>query len=127
VHQVILLSYFCPQESRTSLKNSRCAEFWVVDVYKDGLYEISVRRWPEEVDIPIYEAPEKGVVFKPTHVRLKIAEFDMTKPIQEGDKAAVFEIPLKKGLSRLQAWFIDGRENGFVNGAFYVYVKRPDL
>jgi len=65
VHHVILLSYFCPQESRKSLKNSRCAEFWVVDVYKDGLYEISVRRWPEEADIPINEAPEKGWSLSP--------------------------------------------------------------
>ena len=67
------------------------------------------------------------MVFKPTHARLKIAEFDMTKPIYDGDKAAVFQIPLKKELSRLQAWLVDGRKNGYVNGAYYVYVKRLDL
>jgi arylsulfatase A-like enzyme len=111
-------------DQRHVLQNSRCDGFWVVDICQEGLYEISVRRWPEEANIPIYEAPEKGVVFRPTHARLKIAEFDMIKPIQEGDKAAIFQIPLRKGLTRLQAWFVDGRENGFVNGAFYVYVKR---
>jgi len=51
----------------------------------------------------------------------------MTKPIYDGDKAAVFQIPLKKELSRLQAWLVDGRKNGYVNGAYYVYVKRLDL
>jgi arylsulfatase A-like enzyme len=114
-------------DQRHVLKNSRCDGFWVVEVCKDGLYEISVRRWPEEADIPINEAPENGVVFKPTHARLKIAEFDLTKPVYDGDKAAIFQIPLKKGMTRLQSWLIDDRENGFVNGAFYVYIKRLSL
>ena len=114
-------------DQRHVLKNSRCDGFWVVDVCKDGLYEISVCRWPEEAGLPINEAPENGIVFKPTHARLKIAEFDLTKPVYDGDKAAVFQIPLKKGLTRLQSWFIDGTENGLVNGAFYVYVRRLGL
>ncbi|MBC7363215.1 MAG: arylsulfatase [Candidatus Aminicenantes bacterium] len=111
-------------DQRHVLKNSRCDGFWVIDVCKDGVYEISVRRWPEEANLPICEAPENGVVFKPTHVRLKVAEFDVTKPVQKGDKAVIFQLPLKKGLTRLQSWFIDDRENGFVNGAFYVYIKQ---
>jgi hypothetical protein len=51
---------FAHKKVGRALKIRAVLRFWVVDVYKEGLYEISVRRWPEEVNIPIYEAPEKG-------------------------------------------------------------------
>jgi len=105
------------------LRNSRCDGFWAVEVSQEGLYDISLRRWPEEADIPIAGAPKGGNAINPTHARLKIAEFDLTEPVREGDKAVVFRTSLKKGLTRLQGWFVDGRENGESNGAFYIYVK----
>ena len=106
------------------LRNSRCDGFWAVGVSQDGLYEISLRRWPEEAAIPISGAPAAGSAINPTQARLKIAEYDLTELVHEGDQAVVFRVPLKKGLTRLQGWFVDSRENGMSNGAFYVYIKR---
>ena len=104
--------------------NRRCDGFWTIEVARDGLYEISVCRWPLESDLPIRDNPKDAKVFKPNHARLKIEDVDMTLPIREGDKAATFSVRLAKQRTRLQAWLINDIENGETNGAFYVYVKR---
>ena len=105
-------------------RNSRLDGFWTVDVARDGLYEISVCRWPLEAGIPIRDTPEGAEVFKPTHARLKIKNIDMTMPIRDDDKAAMFVVRLAKGRTRLQAWLVNDIDNGETNGAFYVYVRR---
>jgi len=110
-------------DQRHVFRNSRCDGFWVVEVSREGYYDISVRRWPEETDLPISAAPQGGVAIKPTHARLKIADFDLIKPVDTLDKAITFRVPLRTGKTWLQAWLIDGRENGESNGAFYVYIN----
>jgi arylsulfatase A-like enzyme len=104
-------------------RNAKCDGYWTVEVARDATYEISVRRWPAEAGIPIREAPEGAKVFKPTHARLKIADFDATIPVGVKDAAAVFTVQLTRGRTRLQAWLIDDIENGETNGAFYVDVR----
>jgi len=109
-------------DQRHVLRNSRCDGFWVLDVIRDGYYDISVRRWPEETDIPICGAPKGGIEKLWTQARLKIADIDVIKPITKTDKAVTFRIPLRKDITLMQAWLVDGRENGETNGAFYVYI-----
>jgi len=98
--------------------------FWAVEVAQDGEYEISLRRWPAEVDAPITAAIEGGKAIAAKTARLKIADFDQTKPIAKGASAVNFRTRLKAGKTRLQSWLID--ENGESRGAYYVYVKRLD-
>jgi len=104
--------------------NTKCDGFWTVEVAREGMYEIGVRRWPEEAGIPIRQVPEGAKAFRPTHARLKVGDIDQTLPVRDGDKAAVFSVRLAKQRTRMQAWLIDDIENGETNGAFYVDVRR---
>ncbi len=103
--------------------------FWAVEVARDGTYEFSVRRWPEEVNRPI-TAPisihetEPDEILMVTDVRLKIADYDETKPIPPDAVDVKFRVNLKAGKTRCQAWFVDGLGEGRTYGAYYVYVTR---
>jgi len=105
-------------------RNSPCDGFWAVNFVREGLYEIRLMRWPEEADIPILETPEGATKMRVTHARLKVAGFDATKSVRPKDRSVNFRVSVPKGKTRLQAWFINDRENGKTNSAFYVYVKR---
>jgi len=98
--------------------------FWAVEVARDGEYEISLRRWPEEVDAPVTAAIPDGKAISATTARLKIADVDVTKPIPKDAPAVKFNVQLKAGKTRLQSWFAD--EQGETRGAYYVYVNRLD-
>lgn len=107
--------------------------FWAVEVARDGEYEISLRRWPEEVDAPITAAIPDGKAISATTARLKIADVDVTKPIPQNATAVKFKVKLKAGKTRLQSWFIPPHrgagfmdEQGESRGAYYVYAKRLD-
>ncbi|HUU37139.1 MAG TPA: arylsulfatase [Candidatus Desulfaltia sp.] len=105
-------------------RNTPHSGFWAVDFKREGRYRIRVMRWPEESGIPILDTPEGATEMQATHARLKVADFDETLPIGDKDRAVEFEVTVKKGRTRLQAWLIDCRSNGRVNSAFYVYVKK---
>jgi len=107
-------------------RNAKCDGFWTVEVARDATYEFAVRRWPAEAGLPIREAPEGGKVFKATHARLKVGDFDATLPVGEKDAAVTFTVPLVRRRTRLQAWLVNDIENGETNGAFYVDVRRRD-
>ena len=96
--------------------------FWAVEVARAGRYEISLRRWPREIDMPITGSIENGKALPIQKARLKIADFDQTRPIPKDAKAATFTLKLLPGKTRLQSWFIDDGGNSF--GAYYVYIKR---
>jgi arylsulfatase A-like enzyme len=97
--------------------------FWAVEVARNGQYEISLRRWPREVDQPITAAIPGGKAIAATTARLKIASVDLTQPIPPDATDAVFRIPLQAGKTTLQTWLID-QESGQSRGAYYAYVKR---
>lgn len=111
-------------DQRHVLNNARCDGFWVIEIFEDALYRVGLRRWPKELDMPICDAPEGGKIFKPTLARLKIENFDSIKPINQYDKEISFQVNLKKGITWMQAWFINDKENGETNGVFYVYINR---
>ena len=107
--------------------------WWPVEVACDGRYRIELRRWPRDADVPIIGSvpavhepfcdplPE-GRAYPITKARLSVQGFDQTIDVGEGDKAAVFETPLKKGQTKLQSWFtFDGHQT---IGAYYVYIEK---
>jgi len=97
--------------------------FWAVEVERDGTYEFSLRRWPEELGEPITAAIPDGKAIAATEARLKIADVDVTKPIPEGAVAVTFQVQLQAGKTRLETWFTDD-EKGESRGAYYVYAER---
>ncbi|MBI5685499.1 MAG: arylsulfatase [Verrucomicrobia bacterium] len=106
---------------------------WNIRVTRDGVYRISLRRWPHEAKAPLTAAvpaykcvdgsfPE-GKALPIGKARVRLGGFDATTPVGATDKEAVFEARLKAGKTQLQTWFYDaqGRE---LCGAFYVEVLR---
>jgi arylsulfatase A-like enzyme len=112
-----------PAWSQGAVRSGSAANgFWAVEVARDGTYEFALRRWPIEVDKPINVAIPGGKAINATKARLKIADVDTTKPVSKDERAAVFQVRLKAGKTRLETWFID--DKGASRGAYYVYVQR---
>jgi len=97
---------------------SRANGFWAVQVEREGEYEITLRRWPREANLPMHHGPG----LKAVKARLTIGRIDQTLLV-DGDAVSVtFKVRLKAGKTRLQTWLID--EQGNTCGAYYAYVKR---
>jgi hypothetical protein len=105
---------------------------WHVLVEREGKYEISLRRWPVEADLPIAAAApaykgelisfKAGKALPITKARLKVANLDESEAVGKDDKQASFTMHLPAGKTTLQTWFYDqqGKE---LCGAFYTYVR----
>jgi hypothetical protein len=108
-------------------EGERADGFWAVNVETGGEYEFVLRRWPAGVDLPlefkIYDGDEFWIR-KATHARLKVAGFDESQPVIDGVNEVKFNVNLNPGSTRVQAWFIDGLDDGHTFGAYYVYVKK---
>jgi len=119
-------------------KGRKISAKWNLQVEKEGDYEIELRRWPVEADLPIRAAaapgklhdtlcygPETiaGVAMPIARARLKIGDIDESKNVQDADKSIIFTQRLKPGRVCLQTWFYaaSGNELGC---AYSVYVKR---
>jgi arylsulfatase A-like enzyme len=106
---------------------------WNLVVEREGEYELSLRRWPKEAAAPIvssvpeYQAVDgtypAGVALPVAKARLRVADFDQTKPVQPGDQAVAYTVNLKAGRTQLQTWLCDA-EGKEICGAYYVYVLR---
>ena len=119
----------CLQVRRGDRRNG----LWHIHVERPGDYEISLRRWPESVDVAICEGlpPHEGeigsypagVALPVARARLRIGEQDLDKPVGNQDKAAAFRLRLPQGRTDLKTWFYDkaGEE---ICGAYYVIAHR---
>jgi hypothetical protein len=114
--------------------------FWDVEFVEAGHYEFTLRRWPEELDLPIGAAvPEPEMdplkynaslnfyglpsgVIRATKARMKIGSFDDTVPVEADARSVVFRLTFPKGQFRLQTWLTDAAGKSW--GAYYVYVER---
>jgi arylsulfatase len=106
---------------------------WNVEIAKAGNYEITLRRWPAEADaliragLPAVKHADgefpAGAALPAATARLRVAEFDATRPVGAEDRAVAFAVKLSAGRSKLQTWFADadGKE---IAGAYYVTVRR---
>lgn len=106
---------------------------WHVEVAAAGDYEITLSRWPLEADLPMaapappHQGPDgtyaAGVALPVVRGRLKVGEFDETKPVSATDKSLTFEVPLAAGRTQLQTWLTDA-DGQTLCGAYYVQVRR---
>jgi arylsulfatase A-like enzyme len=106
---------------------------WMVNINRAGRYRFQLRRWPQELDLPI-ESPyasripnmEKtpGVAISAERARLNIGNIDVAKPLQPRDKYVEFVVSLSSGPAELKTTFY-GRD-GTERGAYYVYIERLD-
>jgi arylsulfatase A-like enzyme len=97
--------------------------FWLVEIAQDGIYEFTLRRWPQEINTPIIAAIDGGKALSATNARIRIGNIENTEKISAGATNVTFRISLVKGKSQLQTWFVDELTNKSF-GAYYVTVKR---
>jgi arylsulfatase B len=126
---------------------------WSLHVEDEGMYDVELRRWPEEADVSITQpAPEytpvdttflaaprpedpatvwawiagsypEGRALPVSQARLQINDVDLSCPVGPGDRAARFTLHLPRGDATLRTWFYD--ECGqHLCGAFYVHLAR---
>jgi len=95
--------------------------FWAIRVVREGTYRFTLRRWPQETGLAI-DAAGPGKAINPKAARLKIGDFDETRPVAASDKGAVFEATLRADDTTMQTWFTE--PDGTTRGAYYVHVKR---
>jgi len=96
--------------------------YWTLRVAQACKYEISLRRWPTEVDAPM-TGPLPGCrAITANTARLRIGTFDEQKPVTAATRAMTFEVSLPAGSTRLQTW-LTGKD-GESRGAYYVSVRR---
>ncbi len=108
---------------------------WAVEVEQAGHFRFSLRRWPEELDLPIIAIPQaenlainkrhgvsgKHILLKATKANLKIADKSLTRAVSKFDREIVFELELSPFTGWLSATFEDAE--GETQGAYYVYVE----
>ncbi len=110
--------------------------FWNVKVVEDGLYEISVRRWPRETGLSIDSSLAPGApvpgdkafratpgkAFQATLAQIEIAGQKMELPVEPGAKEVTFKMHLNPGTTTLSGRFFDA-EGGWI-GTYYAYVEK---
>lgn len=96
---------------------------WVVFVEQDGDYEITLRRWPAELDLPL-TAAEQGKAFPIARAKLTIAGQEVSTAAAPDAKSVTLRVKLKGGVkTELRAWFqdADGKD---LCGAYYATVSK---
>ena len=97
---------------------------WEIMVDKSGEYEITLRRWPFDVDTTLdgkFDPPSKAFPITLASIRMG-SELKEAK-VAPGATEAVLRMNLVPGQGKLQAWFSDSK-NVPICGAFYVKVNR---
>ncbi len=99
---------------------------WNVNVMRSGEYEVSLSRWPREVDKPLTDAYDvDGRALPIARGVLTIAGQELATKAAAGSSFLTFRLRLPEGPTQLCGWFQD--ENGQdLCGAFYAQVRRLD-
>ncbi|MFP6574303.1 MAG: N-acetylgalactosamine-6-sulfatase, partial [Pirellulaceae bacterium] len=86
--------------------------YWQIDVQQEGSYEVTLRRWPEQLDQSI----------EATAARIQVGKVSAQQELEAGSTHASFKLDLPAGPTRLQGWLTlpDGKERG----AYFVSIRR---
>ncbi|MEM9368576.1 MAG: sulfatase-like hydrolase/transferase [Planctomycetota bacterium] len=111
------------------LSASTAHGYWNVDVDREGVYEIELRRWPKESNKALTEgwAEGPGGVARSARpisaANLQIAGGNYTLDSSPSDLHARFRIALPAGKTRLSTQFLDKQDRSLCS-AIYVYLRR---
>jgi arylsulfatase len=98
---------------------------WHVDIAAPGTYEIALRRWPREIDLPLAaarDAKSKALPVAAATVAIQ-GKTKSAKAAAKNAKEIVLQVALEPGRTTMQAWFQDA-DGVDLAGAFYAYVRR---
>ncbi|WP_083139766.1 arylsulfatase [Polaribacter reichenbachii] len=114
-----------PEQVAVGVKNTNNTH--ALEVEKEGVYQISCRRWPKECPGPILGIPEENPknlynykTISPKKVRIHIANQILEKDIYPTENEVLFTVNLEKGKTFLVNDFIEGDKK---YGVYYTYVK----
>ncbi|MBM83081.1 MAG: N-acetylgalactosamine-4-sulfatase [Planctomycetaceae bacterium] len=121
---------------RRAVTGARNTGFWNVKVVEAGDYEIRLRRWPEEADLPINASLKPGTdvpgvkafrtapgqEIEPVKATVSIGDVNAEATVDPGVKEVKFQLKLPAGKSRLTALFETA--DGKTYGAYYAYVTK---
>lgn len=132
---------FCAWHQGLIRQGMKCNGYWIIEVSKDGKYELELRRWPKEEDRAITEgipgeltvwssnslctkftSYQGGNALALKQARIKIGEEEQSCDINPEMKGIKFTFDLQKGITRLKTYLNDA--NGDPIGSYYVYIKR---
>ncbi|MEM9110295.1 MAG: sulfatase-like hydrolase/transferase [Planctomycetota bacterium] len=105
--------------------------YWDVDVDREGVYEIELRRWPKESNKTLTEGWARGPggtarSAKPiVAANLTIAGGNYTLDTSPDDTHATFRVRLQEGKTQLATFLLNARDRSICS-AMYVYVRRLD-
>lgn len=85
--------------------------FWMIDVRKAGRFEVELRAYPREADLPA------GA----TSARLQIDGVEYVNICHENATRVAFVVELAAGKTRLQTW-LSNHSRRRLRGAYYVYI-----
>jgi arylsulfatase A-like enzyme len=119
-------------------KGANAVGSYNLKVSQSGSYEISLRRWPEEVDLPIVAASppvaltdtlchgkeiSAGIALPISKAELNIGDQKFERDVTAQDKAITFRCDLPEGATELQALF-HGSAPTQKWGAYCVVIRR---
>jgi len=120
-------------QQRQARRGDRKNGVWHLQVDSDGRYELELRRWPREVDLPLRAgmtstqvtdgAYVEGVALPIAQARIRVGSSEQHQAVAADAKSAAFQIDLKAGPTTLQTWF-DDESHDSICGAYYVYVRK---
>ena len=101
---------------------------WALDVKREGSYRFDLRRWPEELGLPMTAAAPAGdwpyVAGKAlpiAKVRMDIQGQIMERDVSSADRCITLTLPLKPGKAMLRTAFLD-QKGEVISGIYYVDV-----
>lgn len=121
---------------RRGVNGDRSTGFWNVNVVSEGTYQVRLRRWPEESDLPI-DAPldpgtpvpgvkayreTPGKPIPATKATVVIGDEQAEAAVSPGQKEVVMTLQLPAGKTKMAARFFT--ENGEEYGAYFAYVEK---
>ena len=99
---------------------------WDIIVDQPGRYEFSLYRWAPESDKLLTEPASiltrSGGALPIAGARLKIGNYDASKPTEGNDESVRFVVDLPAGKATLETWFTDA-EGKPLCSAFYTHVR----
>ncbi|WP_139955788.1 arylsulfatase [Flavicella sediminum] len=109
---------------------------WLISVAESGTYTFKLRRWPEEIHLPLNaKAPVRpalpGTSVTESHkskslivkkARLRIQDLELRKEVDPSAEYVAFTLKLNKGETNLKTYF--ELDNGIEIGAYYVQVEK---
>ncbi len=121
---------------RSAMSGDENTGFWNVKVVEDGVYEIRIRRWPQEADAAINAALPPGAdvpgvkayrttpgkAFKAVKATIEIGGQSAETAVAPDAKEVVFKLKLAAGVTHLSSRFQSA--DGQRIGGYYAYVKK---